>query len=60
MERQDAQRKELHFPSVEAAIEWTREHKAEVVLGTIVIVAGVVAAPYVIAIMGGALILAPL
>jgi hypothetical protein len=39
---------------------WLREHKTEVAIGTVVVVAGVVAAPYVIAVMGGALVLAPL
>ena len=44
-----------------AALEWLREHKTEVAVGTIVIVAGVIAAPYVVAIaVGGALVLAPL
>jgi hypothetical protein len=60
LERQESQRKELHFPTLDAALGWIREHKTEVALGTIVVVAGVVAAPYVIAIMGGALVLAPL
>jgi hypothetical protein len=61
LERQESQRKELHFPTVDAALDWLREHKTEIAVGTIVIVAGVVAAPYVVAIAaGGALILAPL
>jgi hypothetical protein len=60
LERQESQRKELHFPTINAALDWLREHKTEVAVGTIVIVAGVIAAPYVIAIAGGALILAPL
>jgi hypothetical protein len=59
-ERQESQ-KELHFPTMDAAINWLREHKTEVAVGTVVIVAGVIAAPYVVAIAaGGALILAPL
>jgi hypothetical protein len=60
LERQESQRKELHFPTMEAALDWLREHKTEVAIGTVVVVAGVTAAPYVIAIMGGALVLAPL
>jgi hypothetical protein len=61
LERQDAQKTELHFPTMNAALEWLREHKTEVAVGTIVIVAGVIAAPYVVAIAaGGALVLAPL
>jgi len=60
-ERQESQKKELHFPTVDAAINWIREHKTEVAVGTVVVVAGVIAAPYVVAIAaGGALILAPL
>lgn len=60
VERQESRRKELHFPTMDAALDWLREHKTEVAIGTIVIVAGVVAAPYSIAIVGGALVLAPL
>ncbi|MHA7628070.1 hypothetical protein [Corallococcus sp. M7] len=40
LERQDAKR-ELHFPNMDAALKWLREHKSEVALGAIVIVAGV-------------------
>lgn len=47
-------------PTMDAALGWLKEHKTEVVIGTVVIVGGMVAAPYVIAIMGGALVLAPL
>lgn len=61
LERQDSQKKELHFPTMDAALEWLKEHKTEVAVGTVVVVAGVVAAPYVVAIAaGGALVLAPL
>ncbi|EPX64035.1 hypothetical protein D187_005168 [Cystobacter fuscus DSM 2262] len=60
LERQESKRQELHFPTVDAALGWLKEHKTEVVIGTVVIVGGMVAAPYVIAIMGGALVLAPL
>ncbi|WP_368670370.1 hypothetical protein [Myxococcus sp. AM011] len=60
-EKQDSQKKELHFPTMDAALVWIRAHKGEVAIGTIVIVAGVIAAPYVVAIAaGGALVLAPL
>jgi len=60
-ERQESQKKALHFPTMDAAINWIREHKTEVAVGTVVVVAGVIAAPYVIAIAaGGALVLAPL
>ena len=60
-ERQESQKKELHFPTMDAAVNWIREHKTEVAVGTVVVVAGVIAAPYVIAIAAsGALILAPL
>jgi hypothetical protein len=56
----ESRRKELQFPTLDAALDWIREHKTEVALGTVVIVGGVVAAPYVIVLMGGALVLAPL
>ncbi|WP_309896165.1 hypothetical protein [Archangium sp.] len=50
--------RELKFSRVDAAIEWIREHKAEVALGTVVIIAGVA---FVVTTGGaGALILAPL
>jgi hypothetical protein len=50
--------KELNFSRVDDAIEWIRNHKAEVALGTVVIIAGVA---FVITTGGtGALILAPL
>jgi hypothetical protein len=50
--------KKLEFSRVDEAIEWIRNHKAEVALGTIVIVAGAV---FVLTTGGsGALILAPL
>jgi hypothetical protein len=60
LERQESQKRELHFSTIDAALDWIREHKTEVAIGTVVIVAGVVAAPYVIVVMGGALVLAPL
>ncbi|HZH16903.1 MAG TPA: hypothetical protein VE057_21280 [Archangium sp.] len=62
LERQESQshEKELHFPTMNAALDWLREHKTEVALGAVVIVGGMVAAPYVIALVGGALVLAPL
>jgi hypothetical protein len=61
LERRDLQKKELHFPTLDAALGWLREHKTEVAVGTLVVVAGVIAAPYVVAIAaGGALVLAPL
>jgi hypothetical protein len=50
--------KRLEFSRMNEAIDWIREHKAEVVLGTVVIVAGVT---FVLTTGGsGALILAPL
>jgi len=60
LERQETQKRELHFPSMDAALAWLREHKSEVAIGTVVIVGGVIAAPYVIAIMGGSLVLVSL
>ncbi len=60
LERQEVQKRELHFPSMDAALAWLREHKSEVAIGTVVIVGSVIAAPYVIAIMGGSLVLVSL
>ncbi len=60
LERQESQKKELRFPTIDAALGWLGEHKTEVAIGTVVIVGGMVAAPYVIAVVGGALVLAPL
>ncbi|MCY1076152.1 hypothetical protein [Archangium lansingense] len=50
--------RELKFSRVDEAIEWIRNHKAQVALGTVVVIAGVA---FVITTGGsGALILAPL
>ena len=50
--------RELKFSRVDEAVEWIRNHKAEVALGTVVIISGVA---FVITTGGsGALILAPL
>jgi len=50
--------RELKFSRIDEAIEWIRNHKAQVVLGTVVVIAGVA---FVITTGGsGALILAPL
>ncbi len=50
--------KALHFSSIDRALEWLKEHKTEVAIGTIVVVAGVA---FIVATGGtGALILAPL
>jgi hypothetical protein len=49
---------ELKFSRVDEAIGWIREHKAEVALGTVVVIAGVA---FIITTGGaGALVLAPL
>ncbi|NNC14500.1 hypothetical protein HJC22_01980 [Corallococcus exiguus] len=40
LEAQNAKRG-LRFPDMNAALDWLREHKSEVVLGTVVVVAGV-------------------
>lgn len=58
-EKVEREREEkLEFSRMEQAIDWLREHKAEVALGTIVVVGGVA---FVLSTGGsGALILAPL
>ena len=57
LERQ-AQKRELSFSEMDGALGWLRAHKAEIAVGTVVVVAGVV---FVVATGGtGALILAPL
>lgn len=54
----EKQARELKFSRVDEALDWIRSHKAEVALGTVVIIAGVA---FVITTGGsGALILAPL
>jgi hypothetical protein len=51
-------KQELHFPDIDVALDWLRSHKAEVAIGTVVVVTGVA---FVVATGGaGALILAPL
>jgi hypothetical protein len=50
--------RDLKFSRIDEAIEWIRNHKAQVALGTVVVIAGVA---FVITTGGsGALILAPL
>lgn len=57
-ETERARREKLKFSRMDEAIDWIRNHKAEVALGTVVIVAGVA---FVLTTGGaGALILAPL
>lgn len=64
LERQESRKQEFHFPNMDAALDWLREHKTEVAIGAVVIVGGVVAAPYVAAYIvavsaSGALTLTP-
>jgi hypothetical protein len=48
----------LRFPSMDRALDWLREHKTEVAIGTVVVVAGVA---FIVSTGGaGALVLAPL
>lgn len=58
-EREEAERrKKLTFSRMDEAIDWLKAHKAEVALGTVVIIAGIA---FVLTTGGsGALILAPL
>lgn len=54
----ERERERLRFSSVDQAVDWIRDHKAEVAIGTVIIIAGVA---FVITTGGsGALILAPL
>jgi hypothetical protein len=56
MEKQEQQ--ELEFNNIDSALSWLREHKTEVAVGTIGVVAGVA---FVVATAGaGALVLTPL
>ncbi|MCY1044399.1 hypothetical protein OV208_23975 [Corallococcus sp. bb12-1] len=57
LERQDSKR-ELRFPNMGTALDWLRDHKTEVVLGTVVVVAGVAFALTVAP--AGMLILSPI
>ncbi len=51
-------RRTLEFPDIDRALSWLREHKTEVALGTVVVVAGVA---FIVATGGsGALLLVPL
>ncbi|MFY0577934.1 hypothetical protein ACN28S_29695 [Cystobacter fuscus] len=57
-EAERSRKKQLEFSRMNEALEWLGEHKAEVALGTIVIVAG---AAFIVTTGGsGALLLAPL
>jgi hypothetical protein len=56
--RHDTERTALRFSSIDGALDWLRDHKSEVAIGTVVIVAGVT---FMVATGGaGALVLAPL
>jgi hypothetical protein len=54
----EAKARELKFSRVDDAIEWIRNHKAQVALGTVVVIAGV--AFFITTGGSGALVLAPL
>lgn len=57
-EKKGGQARSLEFSNIDHALAWLREHKAEVALGTLVVVAG---AAFVVATGGsGALLLVPL
>lgn len=57
-EAERSRKKQLEFSRMNEAVEWLGEHKAEIALGTIVIVAGVT---FIVTTGGsGALLLAPL
>ena len=51
-------KKRLEFSNIDRALAWLRQHKTEVAIGTVVVVAGVV---FIVATSGaGALLLVPL
>jgi len=55
---QETRSKMLEFPNMDKALNWLREHKTEVAIGTVVVVAGVA---FIVSTGGaGALVLAPL
>ncbi len=57
-EARNRSRRTLEFPDIDRALSWLRAHKTEVVLGTVVVVAGVA---FIVATGGsGALLLVPL
>lgn len=49
LEKQESRKQQLHFPDIGTALAWLREHKTEVAIGAVVIVGGIIAAPYVAA-----------
>jgi hypothetical protein len=57
LERQESMKKPLHFKNMDAALDWLREHTTEAPPGTNIVVTGVV---FVVAVVAGALVLAPL
>lgn len=57
LERQESMKKQLQFKNMDAALDWIREHTAEAPPGTTVVVTGVA---FVVAVIAGALVLAPL
>ena len=57
LERQESRKQELQFSNMDAALDWLRSHTAEAPPGTSVVVAGTL---FVVALVAGALVLAPL
>lgn len=57
LERQESKKEALQFSNIDSALDWLRMHTSEAPPGTTVVVTGVV---FVVAIVAGALVLAPL
>ena len=55
----EAGKHRLSFPVVDSAIDWLKQHHRELVVGTVVVIAGVAFVVIVAGSGGGALVLAP-
>lgn len=49
----------VSFPVIDSAIDWLKQHQRELVVGTVVVIAGVAFVVVVAGSGGGALVLAP-
>jgi hypothetical protein len=54
-----AGRLRVSFPAVDSAVDWLKRHQRELLVGTIVVIAGVAFVVVVAGSGGGALVLAP-
>lgn len=58
-EAAEARKLRVRFPGVDSAVDWLKEHRRELAVGTVVVIAGVTFVVIVAGSGGAALVLAP-